>query len=113
MANCPDGYHWDEKFNACVQDIKETVVYKSNGDGHFLRNVATLGIGFLIGFCALWSWTFGTILIIGFVILLGYLLFKGDGGLKFPVIGFVIGIVLSYWATIAGIWNLITKLAGH
>jgi hypothetical protein len=104
---CPSGYAWDERLKVCVEEVKYRA---SSSDSHFGRNVLTLLIGFLVGLFGLWA--IGWLVIIPFALLLAYLLFAGNDGLKFPIIGFIIGIIISYWSLLMGIWHALTSVAG-
>lgn len=107
--DCPSGYHWDEKFNVCVQ-IAQDKWKRGSGGSHFFRNVGLTFLGFLFGFFSLWQ--YGWILIVPFGILLAVTFFMDSRPYIYVIVGFIIGIILIYWSQISGILNFLGRVAG-
>jgi len=109
MTDCPSGFHFDAKINACVQDIQQKW-RKGSGGSHFFRNIGLFGIGFLFGFLSLWQ--YGWILIVPFGILLAVTFFLDSRPYIYPLAGFIIGIIAIYWSQISGIISFLGRMAG-
>jgi len=102
-GRCPSGYIYDSKIGSCVRDGVDNI--KSNSSSHFLLKVLTLLAGVAFGYFSLW--TYGMIVIGCFVGLLIILLFVDVKLIWFPVIGFIIGFVVTYWLQISGFLHII------
>jgi len=108
MANCPDGYAWNEKLNVCVQIAQDKWKRASSGS-HFWRNAGLTAIGFLFGYLSLWQ--YGQLAIIAFILLLAYLFFLDTRPVIYPVVGFIAGFVAIYWSQISGIIGFLGRVS--
>ena len=102
-GRCPSGYIYDSKIGSCVRDGVENIKYSSKS--HILRNIAIFAIGLAFGYFSLWS--FGMLVVAGFLIFLGIIFFVEIKAIWYPVIGFIIGFVATYWLQISGFLHII------
>lgn len=110
MSKCPNGYAWDEKLQVCIQETSNK--WRRSSSSHFMRNIGLFALGFLFGYFALWNYTsisfygFG-ILTIGFLVLLAVTFFMDSRPAIYPVVGFIVGLIASYWSQISGFISMI------